>query len=244
LCIVCGPGSFGRQVADGAEAIACRLGIRTVRAAPDDQIPPPSISAGWDLFSAGAFEQDAELAGQALRLSAPPRHVCAVAAGVREFRHMVENPEGVFGIAQWFPGSGQEAALGPSEAEFITAYVNFAAQAGIPPHPRGEERAGAVPGHPAVPDPAVASDPAVWRGYPGLPDYPAVQAAAGAMIAVHCARIAGAASRERLWATATGLETSTLFGGFGIDQETGAQIRHQAVLVRWASGEPVPVRPH
>jgi hypothetical protein len=95
-----------------------------------------------------------------------------------------------------------------------------------------------------MPDPAVASDPAVWRGYPGLPDYPAVQAAAGAMIAVHCARIAGAASRERLWATAAGLETSTLFGGFGIDQETGAQIRHQAVLVRWASGVPVPVRPH
>src|SRR5271169_5168809 len=52
LCIVHGPGSFGRQVADGTEAIAHDLGIRTVRVTPDDQIPPPGISADWDLFSA------------------------------------------------------------------------------------------------------------------------------------------------------------------------------------------------
>ena len=45
LCIVHGPGSFGRQVADGAESIARRLGIRTIRVAADDQIPPLGISA-------------------------------------------------------------------------------------------------------------------------------------------------------------------------------------------------------
>src|SRR6266851_6382458 len=56
LCIVHGPGSFGRQVADGTEVIARDLGIRTVRVAPDDQIPPPGISADWNLFSAGVFE--------------------------------------------------------------------------------------------------------------------------------------------------------------------------------------------
>src|SRR6266571_8163806 len=39
LCIVHGPGSFGRQVADGAEAVARRVGIRTVRVAADDQVP-------------------------------------------------------------------------------------------------------------------------------------------------------------------------------------------------------------
>ena len=44
LCIVHGPGSFGRQVADGAEGIARRLGIHTVRVAADDQVPPPGIS--------------------------------------------------------------------------------------------------------------------------------------------------------------------------------------------------------
>jgi hypothetical protein len=204
LCVVHGPGSFGRQVADGAEVIARRLGLRVVRAVSSDQIPPPGMPAGWDLFSAGTFEQDAELVAQALGRLAPPRHVCAVAAGVREFGRVVENPDGVFGIAQWFPGGGRAGALGPAEAAFIGAYTDRAA---------------------------------------ALPDYPAVQAAAGAVIAVHCARLAGATSRDRLWATAVGLETSTLFGGFGIDKDTGAQVRHQTVLVRWANGEPVPVRP-
>ena len=95
LCVVHGPGSFGRQVADGTEAIAHDLGIRTVRVTPDDQIPPPGMSADWGLFSAGVFEQDAELVGKVLRLPTPPRRVCAIAAGVREFSHAVEDPDGV-----------------------------------------------------------------------------------------------------------------------------------------------------
>ena len=94
------------------------LGIRTMHAAPDDQIPPPGMSAEWDLFSAGVFEQDAEMVGQALRLPTPPRQVCAVAAGVREFGHAVDDPEGVFGIAQWFPGRNVEVALGTIRRRF------------------------------------------------------------------------------------------------------------------------------
>ena len=73
-----------------------------------------------------------------------------------------------------------------------------------------------------------------------LPDYPAVQAAAGAIIATHCARLAGSTSRDDLWAAAAALETSTLFGGFKIDPESGAQVRHRTVLVRWTGGELVP----
>ena len=202
LCIVHGPGSFGRQVADGAEAIARRLGIRTVRVAVDDQIPPPGISRGWDLFSAGVFEQDAELVGKALRSATPPREICAIAAGVREFGHVVDDPEGIFGIAQWFPGSQQDVALGPAEDEFLGVYAG---------------RVGAVP------------------------DYPAVQAAAGAVIAAHCARLAGGINHDALWAVAADLETSTLFGGFRIDPASGAQVKHRTVLVRWSGGEPAPV---
>jgi hypothetical protein len=198
LCIVHGPGSFGRQVAAGAEAIAQRLGIRSVRASADDQIPPPRVSADWDLFSAGVFEQDAELVSKMLRSQAPPRRVCAIAAGVRGFGHVVDEPDGVFGIAQWFPGAQKDVALGPAEAEFISAYT---------------DRTGAVP------------------------DYPAVQAVAGAVIATNCARLAGNTSRDVLWAAAADLETSTLFGGFGIDAGSGTQIKHQTVLVRWADGE-------
>jgi hypothetical protein len=85
LCIVHGAGSFGRQVADGAETIARQLGTRTVRAAPGDQLPPSGVSREWDLFSAGVFEQDTETVGKAQRLPVPPRRVCAVAVGVRGF---------------------------------------------------------------------------------------------------------------------------------------------------------------
>jgi hypothetical protein len=201
LCIVNGPGSFGRQVAEGADAIARRLGIRTMRAAPDDQIPPPGMSAEWDLFSAGVFEQDAETASKALRLPAPPCRVCAIAAGVREFGHVIDDPEGVFGIAQWFPGSNAGVALGPSEDDFVGAY---AGPTGVPP------------------------------------DYPAVQAAAGAVIATHCTRLAGSTSPDDLWAAAASLETSTLFGDFKINPRSGAQVKHQTVLVRWTGGQLAP----
>lgn len=202
LCIVNGPGSFGRQVSDGAEVIAGSLGIRIVRVTPDDQIPPPGMSAEWDLFSAGVFEQDAEMVSKALQRPSPPRRVCAIAAGVREFRNAVDEPEGVFGIGQWFPGSNARAELGPSEDEFVSAYGG--------------------------------DDP---------PDYPAVQAAAGAMIATHCAELAGGTGRDDLWAAAAGLETSTLFGGFKMDRFSGVQVKHQTVLVRWNGGKPEAVSP-
>jgi ABC-type branched-subunit amino acid transport system substrate-binding protein len=198
LCIVHGAGSFGRQVADGAEATARRLGIRVVRADPDGQLPPSGIAGGWDLFSAGVFEQDAGLVRKALRVPSQPRRVCAIAAGVREFGHAVDDPEGVFGIAQWFPGCGHEAVLGPSEGDFL-------------------------------------------RAYGGIPDYPAVQAAAGAALAAACARLGGGTDREALWAAAAGADTSTLFGAFGIDSHSGAQLKHQTMLVRWVQGDLVPV---
>ena len=179
LCIVQGTGSFGRQVADGAETIAGQLGIRTVRAAPGDQLPPPGVSREWDLFSAGVFEQDAGTVGKAQRLPVPPRRVCAVAAGV----HAVVGTSG------------------PTEDDFLRAYSSNAR---------------------------------------ALPDYPAAQAAAGAVLAVHCARLAGRTSREDLWAAAATLDSSTLFGAFKIDPRSGTQVKHQTVLVRWGQREPVP----
>ena len=67
-------------------------------------------------------------------------------------------------------------------------------------------------------------------------DYPGVQAVAGAALAAYCARRAGTTAAERLWAQAAALDTETLFGGFKIDPVTGAQVKHKAVLVRWARG--------
>jgi hypothetical protein len=195
LVIVHGTGSFGRQVADGAMAAAHRLGTQATHVTPDDAL---SRQGEWDLLSAGVFEDDASLTSKALKLAHPPRHVCAVAAGVHEFSHAVADPEGVFGIAQWFPGSGGDVATGPTERVFLRAYAGLASS---------------------------------------RPDYPAVQAAAGAALAVRCAELAGTTGRVGLWAAATALQTSTLFGAFGIDRQTGAQVEHRTVLVHWAGGE-------
>jgi len=66
------------------------------------------------------------------------------------------------------------------------------------------------------------------------PDYPAVQAAAAAAIAAHCARLAGSTRPRPLWQAASSLDTSTLFGAFKIDPATGAQTSHQTVLLQWS----------
>lgn len=196
LYVVHGSGRFGRQVADGAAAAAEQLGITVVRADPDG-FPPGPLPRDWDLFSAGVFEQDAELTAAALKLPRPPRRLCSVSAGVRDFARAVGDPEGVFGVAQWFPHSGNRVLLGPAEEEFMNAY---AAEGG------------------------------------DVPDYPAVQAAAGAVIAAHCTRTAESGRREEIWAAAAGLSTSTLFGEFGIDPASGVQVRHEMSLVRWTRG--------
>jgi len=197
LVIAHGAGSFGRQVADGAAALARTLGIRVVR-------DGASRPGEWHLFTAGVFEDDARLVASALRLPNPPRLICAVAAGVREFGNVVPDREGIYGIAQWFPGQGQAIELGPAEAGFLSAY---------------RARAGC------------------------LPDYPAAQAMAAAVIATHCAGLAGTARREDLWSAAAHLQTSTLFGPFAINPHSGAQERHQTVLVRWAADAPAAVGP-
>jgi hypothetical protein len=135
LVIAHGTGSFGRQVADGAAALARQLGIRVVH----DGL---TRTAEWDLLTAGVFEDDAELVTSAQQLPNPPRRICAIAAGVREFRNAVRDPEGAYGIAQWFPGNGQAMELGPPEDSFTSAYQ---ARTGNPPdYPAAQAVAGAA----------------------------------------------------------------------------------------------------
>jgi hypothetical protein len=71
-----------------------------------------------------------------------------------------------------------------------------------------------------------------------IPDYPAVQAAAGAVVAAHCARLARGSTRAELWQAASVLDARTLFGGFKINTE-GTQVSHEAALVRWAADGPM-----
>jgi ABC-type branched-subunit amino acid transport system substrate-binding protein len=194
LVIAHGKGKFGRQVAEGAEVAAQRLGIQTVRIGPDDSLP--SVGSTWDLFSVGVFEDDVETVKRARALPAPPRMVCAVAAGVREFKNAVANAEGSFGIAQWFAGERHTPQLGPSETDFLAAYAAIA-----------------------------GTDP----------DYPAVQAAGAGILAAHCARDVGTATRDALWAAAAALDTYTMFGAFQISPANGIQLKHETVLVRWTA---------
>lgn len=196
LWLVEGRGSFGRQVVAGAAAMAARLGLRTMRIGPEDDLPTDHPPAGWDLFCAGSFEEDVARVTAARAQAAAPRLTAAVAAGVHDFDQEVTNTEGIFGIAQWFPGLGAVARLGPPEQEFLQAYT-------------AQTRT--------------------------KPDYPAVQAAAAAALATHCARVAGTTTRESLWAAAAALQTSTLFGAFQIDPVSGAQLGHDTSLVRWTS---------
>lgn len=196
LWIVRGRGSFGRQVAAGAASLATILGFASVHVTVADHFNADAVSEGWSLLSAGRFEDDAELVSQVQRYNCPPVNICAVAAGVREFADLVEHPDGIFGIAQWFPGDSRPPTLGPSEAEFLGAYSAITNM---------------------------------------TPDYPAVQALAGAVVAEHCVEQAGSTRRDELWSVASTLDTDTLFGNFSVDSTTGAQLKHQMALVRWSS---------
>jgi ABC-type branched-subunit amino acid transport system substrate-binding protein len=198
LWVVRGRGRFGRQVSSGAIAEAERLGIEASERRSDQDHWLEDVPQVWDLFSAGVFEDDVATVHETRLTERPPRAVCSVAAGVRDFASMVEDPDGIFGIAQWFPGRDQPVELGPAEQDFVAAYQRLAG---------------------------------------GWPDYPAVQAAAGAALAVHCAEIAGSVGTGALWAAATELRTTTLFGPFGVDPETGVQTSHTPVLTRWRDGE-------
>lgn len=203
LRIVRGRGRFGRQVADGAEDYARQLGFKRMIIGPPDLILADDLPEDWILISAGTFEDDTDTVIRAQRLATPPRVICAVAAGVREFKKPVQCRNGTFGVGQWFSGSDPAAVIGPGEREFLDAY-----------HAVGE-----------------------------TPDYPAIQTAAAASLAVHCARQTGSTERTRLWSAATALDTSTLYGSFKIDQVTGAQIGHRTVLTQWIDGKLVPSRP-
>ena len=189
LRIVAGPGGFGRQVAAGAERAAREAGVATAGEPQVDE---------WDLLCAGSFEEDVAAVRDARALASPPRTLCAVAAGVRDFGEAVARPAGILGIGQWYPGLSPAPDIGPAEDDLMFAYMRRA----------------------------------------GFPDYPAVQAAAAASIAVHCARTACAVDRESLWAAAAALDGTTLFGPFRIDPHSGMQLGHGSVLVRWSRDGP------
>jgi ABC-type branched-subunit amino acid transport system substrate-binding protein len=200
LWVVRGRGRFARQVAAGAVREAHSAGLPVVeQRADEDGASLGKAHESWDLFSVGTFEDDVAIVNAARSAPWPPREVCSVAAGVRDFASVVDGPDGIYGIAQWVAGREPRPELGPTEHDFVSAYRRIAETG---------------------------------------PDYPAVQAAAAAALALHCAQTAGSTEASALWAVASGLETTTLYGAFRIDPQTGVQLGHAPVLVRWDGGEP------
>jgi ABC-type branched-subunit amino acid transport system substrate-binding protein len=137
-----GKGKFGRQVVSGAAAYARRLGFDLVSTGPADTLLSEKTRADWVLITAGTFEEDIATLAYARSIVKPPLLACAVAAGVDEFSEAIGNPEGVFGIAQWFPGKGEQPRLGPAEAVFIEAYKSATGES--PGYPAVQAFAGAV----------------------------------------------------------------------------------------------------
>jgi hypothetical protein len=191
LALLSGRGRFGRQVVAGAQTAAGRLGL------PAIVLPaktPEGLPERWDLLCAGSFEEDLAAVLWARNLRRPPRCICTVAAGIREFGRAIGDPAGMLGLAQWLPGAAGPPSLGPAEAKFLAAHEGVAGAA---------------------------------------PDYPAVQAAAAAELAVHCREVAGSAEPASIWRVASQLRATTFFGAFAIDAASGLQTAHRTTVVRW-----------
>jgi ABC-type branched-subunit amino acid transport system substrate-binding protein len=69
------------------------------------------------------------------------------------------------------------------------------------------------------------------------PPYPAAAALAAGVIWERCIHDADGTDPVALLATANGLDTTTLFGRFRLDPQTGVQSGHQICVVRWQHGQ-------
>ena len=107
-----GRGRFGRQVAAGAVDQAREDELETVERRTGDGPLFDDVPEVWDLFSTGRFEDDVAIVKEARSAPHPPRTICSVAAGVQDFASEVEDVDGIYGIAQWFPGADERARAG------------------------------------------------------------------------------------------------------------------------------------
>lgn len=130
LCVPDVAGAFGRDVLGGATDAAQTAGIHVERFNP---ARPPRGT--WDLLSAGVYEDDIATVRAARALPNPPRNVCSVAAGVAAFAADIGDPDGVYGVGQWSPGSTWAVDAGMDVPAFLNAW---------------RDRFGGVPDYPAV----------------------------------------------------------------------------------------------
>ena len=140
------------------------------------------------------------------RLRRRPTVVAAVAGALGAFAdELGEGAEGVIAPSQWEEGLRFVCDVGPAQALVVRAL-----RARITPSLSVGARLERV-------------------------DYPAAQAYACGLLALHCATVADCLDEETLAATARQLRCTTFFGQFGLGAD-GRQLDHQVVVVQWLDG--------
>jgi len=126
-----GDSGFGRAVGGGAYAEAQRLGLAATRGDLSATDPP----AAELLLTAGRFED--EQAAAAALLPGRWRLAGLCGAGVDEvLAALGAAREGLLGPAQWTAATAPDPTLGPTAAEFVSAYR--AAAGSDPPYPAAQ----------------------------------------------------------------------------------------------------------
>ena len=132
-----------------------------------------------------------------------PKVVAAVAGALGAFAdELGAGAEGVIAPSQWEEGLHFVADVGPTQGHVVRAL-----RARITPSLSVGARLERV-------------------------DYPAAQAYACGLLALHCANVAGCLDDETLAGTARQLRCTTFFGQFGLGAD-GRQLDHQVVVVQW-----------
>lgn len=141
------------------------------------------------------------------RLQRPPRVVAAVAGGLREFADALgpARAEGVLAPSQWEEGVRIRPDIGPRPVDVLRAL-------------RSRLAPGLAPGTAAA-----------------HVEYPAAQAYAAVVLALHCAALTGDFDDDALLGAARSLRCTTFFGRFGLGAD-GRQTDHQLVVIQWVDG--------
>lgn len=141
------------------------------------------------------------------RLQRRPRVVAAVAGGLREFADAVgpARADGVLAPSQWEEGVRIRPDVGPRAVDVLRA-LRFRLAPGLAP--------GTATAH---------------------VEYPAAQAYAAVVLALHCAALTGGFDDDALLAAARSLRCTTFFGRFGLGAD-GRQADHQLAVVQWVDG--------
>ena len=140
------------------------------------------------------------------RLRRRPRAVAAVAGALGVFAdELGGGADGIIAPSQWEEGLRFACDVGPTQAHVVRAL-----RARITPSLAVGARLERV-------------------------DYPAAQAYACGLLAIHCATVADRLDDETLAATARQLRCTTFFGHFGLGPD-GRQVDHRVVVVQWQSG--------